>query len=68
VSGREKRSGRLVGGEQSGSTEWARLYRDLLPDVRALLAAKGASVQELDDLAQEVLTRLAWSKKPSDLK
>ncbi|HNS22713.1 MAG TPA: sigma-70 family RNA polymerase sigma factor [Sedimentisphaerales bacterium] len=68
MSGREERTERLIVGDQSGSTEWARLYRDLLPEVRALLAARGASAQDADDLAQEVLTKLAWSKKPSDLK
>jgi RNA polymerase sigma factor (sigma-70 family) len=56
---RKTRSGR--------PTRWAELYHDLYPEVRSLLVARGASKQDADDLAEQVLTKLAGRRRPNDL-
>jgi len=64
MDGRKKRREARGGRE----TDSARLYRDLYPEVRSLLAGKVASEQEADELAEQVLAKLAGKRRPKDLK
>ncbi len=68
MSGRKKRRQAWSCRKRLGSTEWARLYRDLYPEVRSWLADRMGSEQDADDLAEEVLAKLAQNDRPDDLK
>ncbi len=61
--GRKTRSDRI----RSGSKPWTGPYGEFYPQVRAWFAARVASGEDADDLAEEVLTRLAWGRTPEDL-
>ena len=60
---RETRSGR----KRSDSTGWASLYQDLGPEIRSWFVDKVASAQDVDDLVEEVLAKLARTNRPDDL-
>jgi RNA polymerase sigma-70 factor, ECF subfamily len=68
VSGRKKRREIQSGRERQDSVAWARLYREVHPGIRSWFAARVASEQDAEDLAEEVFTRLTRGDKPQDLK
>ena len=63
MDGRKKR-GKACAGRQ---TDWAEFYHDLYPGVRAWFAARVASEQDADDLAEKVLAKLVRKYGRKDL-
>jgi RNA polymerase sigma factor (sigma-70 family) len=49
-------------------TPWAELHGEYHSQIRSWFAARVASEQDADDLAEEVLARLAHGRTPDDLK
>lgn len=68
MSGRRKRRETRSGREWQDSIAWANLYREVHPGIRSWFAARVASEQDADDLAAQVLTKVARSDRPDDLK
>lgn len=68
MDGRKKRRPTRSGRGRLGSTPWAGLHREYYPQIRSWFAARVAREQDADDLAEEVLTRLARGRTPDDLK
>jgi RNA polymerase sigma-70 factor (ECF subfamily) len=68
MRGSKKRWGTRSCRRRRDSTEWVRLYRDVDSEVRSWFAARVASEQDVDDLAGEVLAKLAQNDRPDDLK
>jgi RNA polymerase sigma factor (sigma-70 family) len=66
MSGRKKRRQTRSGRERSGSTPWAGLHAEYYPQIRSWFAARVASQQDADDLAQEVFAQLADADPPDD--
>ncbi len=66
MSGRKKRRQTRSGRERSGSTPWAGFHAEYYPQIRSWFAARVASQQDADDLAQEVFAQLADADPPDD--
>jgi RNA polymerase sigma-70 factor (ECF subfamily) len=67
MRGRKKRRRMPPGRQGADSPEWVKLYSQLYPRVRSWLLARVADRQDAEDLAQEVLARLARSATPHDV-
>ena len=67
MSGRRKRRQARPGRGCPGSTAWAGLYAAHYSQIRSWLAARVASAQDADDVAEEVVVRLARGAPPDDL-
>jgi RNA polymerase sigma-70 factor (ECF subfamily) len=68
MSARKKRREIRSGREPSGSTAWVAVREEFYPQIRSWFAARVASAQDADDLAEEVFVRLARGTPPDDLK
>ncbi len=68
MGGRKKRRQTRSGRRRLGSTLWAERHGEYHAQIRAWFAARVASEQDADDLAEEVVARLARAGAPQDPK
>jgi RNA polymerase sigma factor (sigma-70 family) len=67
MDGRKKQRATRPARERPGSTPWVALREKFYPQIRSWFAARVANAQDADDLAEEVLVRLARAAPPDDL-
>jgi RNA polymerase sigma factor (sigma-70 family) len=68
MSGRRKQRQPRSGRGRPGSTQWTGPYAEHHPQIRSWFAARVASAQDADDLAEEVFAQLARGDPSDDLK
>jgi len=68
MSGRKKRREIRSGEGCLDAAVWATLYQCYYPRIRSRLAARGVYEQDVEELAEEVLAKLARKGRPDDLK
>lgn len=68
MSGRAKRRKTRSSQERLDPVAWESLHREFYSRIKSWFAARVASAQDADDLAAEVLAKVAHSDRPDDLK